>query len=155
MASIRKRGDSYQITVTLGRDPSGRRIQETTTFHPTGRTDRQIEKELSQFVREFEEKCQNGNVIQGDKLTFNDMLTEWRESWASEHLTLSVLEGYEDYFTRYAIPRFGSMKMNKITPILLQSIINDLKKTLAPKSIRRIFYQIYPIIFYLDEPLLI
>lgn len=34
MASIRKRGDTYQITVSLGRDVQGRQIVETTTYRP-------------------------------------------------------------------------------------------------------------------------
>ena len=34
MASVRKRGNSYQITVSVGRDMYGKKIVETATFTP-------------------------------------------------------------------------------------------------------------------------
>jgi hypothetical protein len=34
MASIRKRGNSYQITVSNGRNSNGKQILETATFSP-------------------------------------------------------------------------------------------------------------------------
>ena len=55
MASIRKRGNSYQITVSKGYDIVGKKLLETTTFTPDpswGK--RQAERELRLFADEFE-----------------------------------------------------------------------------------------------------
>ena len=48
MASIRKRGDSYQVTVSNGRRADGTQIIETNTYTPEpGMTKKQIEKKLN------------------------------------------------------------------------------------------------------------
>lgn len=61
MASIRKRGNSYQITVSNGRDIYGNQIFERVTWKPDpNRTEKQNERELARFSLEFEEKVRNG-----------------------------------------------------------------------------------------------
>ena len=57
MASIRKRKDTYQITVSLGYDIYGKKILETTTFVPDHTlTPKQQEKAAIAFAYEFEAK---------------------------------------------------------------------------------------------------
>ena len=54
MASIRKRGESYQVTVSNGRRADGTQIIETNTYTPEpGMTKKQIEKKLNEFVVDF------------------------------------------------------------------------------------------------------
>ena len=51
MASVRKRGNSYQITVSVGRDMYGKKIVETATFTPDPGTGKREEKQaLNQFA---------------------------------------------------------------------------------------------------------
>ena len=51
MASIRKRGDTYQIRVSVGYDVHGRQIIKTKTWKPEpGWTGRRIEKELNKLL---------------------------------------------------------------------------------------------------------
>ena len=68
MASIRKRGSAYQITVSNGYTQDGKKILETVTWHPDPeRTQRQNEKALQQFVVDFERKVQSGKYMDGEK----------------------------------------------------------------------------------------
>lgn len=61
MASIRKRKESYQITVSLGYDIHGKKLLETTTFTPDPTlTPKQQEKAVALFAYEFEAKIKNG-----------------------------------------------------------------------------------------------
>lgn len=61
MASIRKRGSTYQIRVSAGYDITGKQITKTMTWKPTDKmTPKQIEKELNRQATLFEE-----NVISG------------------------------------------------------------------------------------------
>ena len=46
MASIKKRGNNYQITISLGRDQKGKQIIKTTTFKPTSSAPSKAEKEV-------------------------------------------------------------------------------------------------------------
>ena len=73
MASIRKRGDSYRVTVSNGRDVSGKQIIETATFAPDpSRTEKQNRKALEIFAFEFEQKVKSGKYLDGEKISFKD-----------------------------------------------------------------------------------
>lgn len=61
MASIRKRGNNYQIRVSCGYDIYGKQLEKTMTYTPVvGMTKKQIEKEVNKIAFEFEQKCLNG-----------------------------------------------------------------------------------------------
>ena len=61
MATIRKRGDSYQIRVSSGYDSQYRQVVRTKTWKPTpGMTARQVENELNRQTVMFEQLCQKG-----------------------------------------------------------------------------------------------
>ena len=59
MATIRKRGDTYQIRVSCGFEIDGKRKERSMTWKPKkGMTEKQIEKELNRQVVLFEEENQ-------------------------------------------------------------------------------------------------
>ena len=61
MATIRKRGTSYQIRVSCGTDIYGKKIINSMTWKPDDKmTPRQIEKELNKIAVQFEEKVKKG-----------------------------------------------------------------------------------------------
>ena len=61
MATIRKRGNSYQIRVSCGSDIYGKPIIESMTWKPdSNMTERQIQKELNKIAVQFEEKVKKG-----------------------------------------------------------------------------------------------
>ena len=59
MASIRKRGSSYLIVVSMGYDYNGKRInpRQKTVHPPEGLTPRQVEKWLNEQAVLFERDC--------------------------------------------------------------------------------------------------
>ena len=66
MATIRQRGDSYQIRASLGYDMLGKQIIKTMSWKPDpGMTKKQVEKELERQSVLFEEKCKSGLVVDG------------------------------------------------------------------------------------------
>ena len=71
MASIKKRGSSYLITVSLGRDSNGKKLIETITYIPTETTPKKIEKEVAAFAQDFESRVKNGKYLEGEKITFS------------------------------------------------------------------------------------
>ena len=71
MASIRKRGKSYQITVSNGRDIHDKQILETTTWTPDpNKTEKQNQKALERFAMDFEDKVKSGKYLKGEKMTY-------------------------------------------------------------------------------------
>lgn len=61
MASIRKRGSSYLIVVSMGYDYNGKRIkpQQKTVHPPEELTPRQVEKWLNEQAVLFERECRH------------------------------------------------------------------------------------------------
>ena len=74
MASVRKRGNSYQVTVSNGRRADGTQILETETFTPEpGMTTKQEKKALEQFVMDFERDVKSGQNVKGRRLTLEEL----------------------------------------------------------------------------------
>ena len=61
MASIRKRGNSYLLVVSMGYDPEGhrRKPQQKTVHPPEGLTPKAKEKWLEEEAALFERQCKN------------------------------------------------------------------------------------------------
>ena len=61
MASIRKRGNSYLLVVSMGYDPEGhrRKPQQKTVHPPEGLTPKAKEKWLEEEAALFERQCRN------------------------------------------------------------------------------------------------
>ena len=101
MASIRERGNSYQITVSKGRDIHNKQILETTTWVPDPeKTDRQNEKALQKFALDFEEKVKNGKYLKGEKMTYQEYIPLWLEEYGQKQLESTSLELCTDVLNR-------------------------------------------------------
>lgn len=85
MATIRKRGNSYQIRVSCGYDTSGNQVVQTMTWKPSeNMTAKQVEKELQKQAILFEDKCMKGQV------TANIKLQDFAEQWFEEYAKLNL-----------------------------------------------------------------
>ena len=97
MASIKKRGKTYSIRVSNGFDIDGKRIYECTTFKPDeSRTPKQQEKDLQDFVYEFEKKVKEGKLLKGEKLTLLEFSKSWVEEYAKNSLEITTINAYQD-----------------------------------------------------------
>ena len=143
MASIVKRKDSYLIRVSCGYDVNGRKITQSTTWHPDPKkTARTNEKALQRFAMEFEDKCKG--LQQSSRLKFQALAEEWFKNYAEKQLKERTLERYLQLKER-TYKAFGHMWLDKITPRVVQNFINDLGKDgvnqrtggkLSPKTIK-------------------
>ena len=143
IATIRKRGNSYQIRVSVGYDTAGNHKEQAMTWKPDlGMTERQIEKELQRQAVLFEEKCSKGFMSTATK--FQDLAEEWFDGYARHNLRSTTYERMKQ-LTHRIYPAIGHLRMDKITPRVLQAFVNSLAKDganektgkpLAPKTIR-------------------
>ncbi len=143
MATIRKRGNSYQIRVSCGYDTNGNHKEQAMTWKPEkGMTERQIQKELNRVAVNFEEACSHG--YKATAVKFQDFAEEWFNEYARFSLRSTTFERMKQ-LTKRVYPAIGHLRMDKITARQLQSFINSLAKEganektgkpLAPKTIR-------------------
>lgn len=127
MASIRKRKNTYQITVSKGRDISGKQLVETTTFTPDPtKTEKQNQKALEKFVFEFEEKVKSGKVMDGEKMVYKDYIDLWLKDYAYKQLEQTSIERCESSLNNLILPELGHLKLAKIQPLHIQEFYNTL-----------------------------
>ena len=134
MANVRKRGKSYQITVSNGRRADGSQIIETATFTPEpGMTPRQIEKALEQFKVDFERDVKSGQNVKGQRMTLQQLaetfLSDSKPTGTDEDmLSVVTYAGYKDILNLRIIPRLGHVKINNITSKTVKEYSKELRK---------------------------
>ena len=128
MASIRKRGDSYQITVSNGRDSNNKQILITETYYPKANTPKKIEKEVNDYARDLERRVKEGKYFSGETMTFDECVKIWDQEWASKKLTPSIREKYLSTLNNKISGYIGRLPIAKIKAKHIQPIYNDMEE---------------------------
>lgn len=126
MASIRKRGDSYQVTVSNGYDSKGKKITKSKTFKkPDNMTPKKWEKELNRLALEFEKEIQNGTYIDSN-ITLEKYSVKWLDEYAKHNLQPKTILSYKDELNNKILPALGHITLEKLTPVRILSFLNNL-----------------------------
>lgn len=126
MATIRKRGNSYQIRVSVGYNTKGAQIVRTKTWKPSAdMSERQVQKEVQKQAIQFEEQCLKGYVTTNVK--FEEFAERWFREYACINLKKSTLHRMRACVIR-TYPAFGHLQISKITRGQIQSFIDDLAR---------------------------
>jgi hypothetical protein len=136
MASHIKRGNHYQIIVCAGSEKvygaDGRlrdkKKRETTTFYPDPSwTDAQTERELAYFEADFERLVKSGKRLDGDKMTFADLVERWREDYAKTEIDKTTWAKIENTLKK-AIPRLGHINLTDLHRRHIKDFLRNLQK---------------------------
>lgn len=128
MATIRKRNNSYQISVSCGYDVRGKQIMRYMTYTPDkGMTAKQIDKEVRRQAVLFEEECRSGKVGGDGKMKLGEFIPVYLENKRNE-LSPVCYEKYSRVFEICIIPMLGHMKLRDIKPIHIQRFVNALQE---------------------------
>lgn len=140
LSEIRKRGDSYQISVFLGRDrKTQKKLYERTTYTPEATTEKAIEKEVKSFADEFEKRVKDGDVFSGEKMTFAEYVEIWK-TYGLAKKTECQREKIEYAIDTFFIPSLGHLKLSKIKATHIDKIIEArVKSGKAPSTVRHTF----------------
>ena len=129
MASIRKRGKNYQITVSCGYDIYGKKLIETASFTPDPtRTEKQQERDLQEFARKFEDEVKNGLAQDGRKITFKAFSERWLAEYAANNLQPGTVTKYTQELESKIYPAIGHLKLADLKPGILNSFFAGLAK---------------------------
>lgn len=117
MATIRKRGNSYQIRVFCGTDIYGKKVVNSMTWKPDDKmTERQIEKELNKIAVQFEEKIKKGITTKIDnKIKLHEFCDIYLEM-QKKTLSPTTYHVYKSVITNYIVPALGHIKLADVTP---------------------------------------
>lgn len=155
MASVRKRGNSYQLRVYAGSESSGEQVIKTKTWKPPdSMTEKQAEKEAQKQAFLFEQECQQGISVSSN-IKFSDFADQWFEQYAVINLRPTSYERML-LLKKRVYNAFGYMRIDKINAWTVQSFMRDLinqrekrknRKTVIAEN-RSTLSQFY---FYCDE----
>ncbi len=122
MATIRKRGNSYQIRVSCGYDTSGNHVEQSMTWKPDkNMTEKQIQKELNRQSVMFEQACASGQVA--TTMKFQDFAEQWFKEYAEFKLKTQTIRCYR-WASKRTYKEIGHLRMNKITTRTIQRCLS-------------------------------
>ena len=134
MASIRKRGSSYLIVVSMGYDYNGKRIkpQQKTVHPPEELTPRQVEKWLNEQAVLFERECRHTpQPIQ--QLTLAKYIDLWLTDIAPGKLAKSTIRRDRQDIERI-LPALGHYKLTELRPEHFRNFYAELRKVIRPDT---------------------
>lgn len=130
MASIRKRGNSYLLVVSMGYDFYGKRRkpQQKTVHPPDGLTPKAKEKWLEEEAALFERQCRNEPLKAVDKTITLAAYTEmWLREIAPNKLAKSTLARDKQDIDRF-MPHLGGYKLTDLKPEHFRNLYAELRK---------------------------
>ncbi len=132
MASIEKRtgkrGTSYRITVTVGRDASGKMLRHYKTFTPPETWgEAKAEREAQRQAALFEEEIKKGFALD-NRQTFEEYAAYVIELKRRRGVKESTLERYNALLAQI-FPEIGYLKLSDIRPAHLNNLYSKLSKS--------------------------
>ena len=134
MASIRKRGSSYLIVVSMGYDYNGKRInpRQKTVHPPEELTPKQVEKWLNEQAVLFERDCRHTpQPVQ--QLTLAKYIDLWLTDIAPGKLAKSTIRRDRQDIERI-LPALGHYKLTELRPEHFRNFYAELRKVIRPDT---------------------
>ena len=135
MASIRKRGGSYLIIVSMGYDHTGKRLksQQKTVKPPEGLTKKQTEKWLNEQSTLFEMECKSTAPIVDRKTTLAQYTEYWLQEIAPDKMAKSTLNREKLDIARF-LPELGHYKLTELRPEIFRKYYTKLRNTVSVQT---------------------
>lgn len=128
---IRKRGNSWVVVVDIGRDEAGRRHQK---WHSGFRTKREATEALTEILGQLS----SGQYSAPSKLTVREFLeNEWLPATRSRLRPLTFAS-YAGNVRNHVVPNLGPVRLQALTPAMLNSMYAGLGSRLSPTTVRYI-----------------
>lgn len=110
MATITKRGNTFQVVVSMGYDSDGKKIRKTTTFKPPANiTEKKAEKLAKEFAFEFEQRCKGMTELK-ENMRFADLVEWYFDNYAPNELKEVTAYTYKGQLENHILPVFGNTK---------------------------------------------
>jgi integrase len=128
MPSIKKRGNTYRIMVSLGYNMEGKQIRKTTTFIPPPNVaEKKTEKLATAFAYDFEKKCM-GMTNFNENMRFSELCQWYFEEIAPHKLKERTLYTNKELMKNYVLPYIGHLKLKDISTSRIDEMLNHLHK---------------------------
>jgi len=135
MASVRKRGDTFTISASLGYDEQGKQLRKFTTYTPPRDvTANKAAKLANEYAVLWEERIR-GYVPLNENKTVRELSDWYFETQAPILNRANVAAKKKSALYLHVIPKLGNVKIKMITPQMLDALFAELKETGGKKCI--------------------
>jgi integrase len=95
--------------------------------------------EAQDWLLDMQHSAKTGQFIDpaASARRFADVVDEWRGTWTD--LEPKTKAGYASILNNHLLPRYGKAPISAITPDDVQKLVNELAKTKAPNTVRRVY----------------
>jgi len=131
--SIRSRGNgTWELTIDLGRDPSGKRRRKFTNVKGT-------KAQAQQKLRGLLSLTDKGIPVNTQKITFDQWLAKWMTDHVVPNTRQKTIERYKGLIQKHIAPYLGHVELTKLTPSDIQGLeAKLLAKGMAPKGVEMV-----------------
>lgn len=128
MASITRRGSSFLITVSNGRDENGKQILIRETYHLKKPSRAKIPSEVKDYARKLEQKVKDGEYCSGETMTFDECVEIWDQhrDLQKKKLSISTRERYLQTLRGRVSKYIGKKPISRIKTPEIQAIYKDM-----------------------------
>ena len=117
----RKNGYAWEITIETPSDPITKKRNRTT------KTVKGTKKEAEQVLRKLISEAEKGYHVTNNKITILEWVQTWIEVYITPNVSPTTLSRYQGMIKRYINPLLGSMQVQQLTTLAVQSWVNGLK----------------------------
>ncbi len=128
---IRKRGESWQITVYMGTGPDGKYRRHFETVHSNRKSDAQ--KRLNELLVSLEK----GIYTPPGRLTVAEHLKNWLEGYVKTNCSQRTLDGYQSIIESHLIPALGQIQLKHIHQQVIQSYYGKACERLSARTVHK------------------
>lgn len=115
MASVRRKGNGYEVTVSNGYDSSGKKIRVCRTFTPKDTwNEERVEKEVQKFAARLEEKVKSGFNVKADNVTLEKLSKLFLEDMQPPEIEKTTYYDYKRRIEMRIIPILGRERITSI-----------------------------------------
>ncbi len=137
MATIKKRGKSFQLIISCGYDSNGKQIRKTRTFKPPeGVTEKKAVKLAERAAIEFENQYKNIPML-NENMKFSELTKLYIELYAQNALKPCTLYNYQITIKSRFLPEFGSQRLKQINNAIISRWLNSLD--VQPSTVHKIY----------------
>lgn len=117
--SIIKRGNSYRIKISLGKDPiTGKYLSH---YETVGGSKKEAAKRLNELIHQRD----SGTFVKPGRLTVGEYLTSWLADCCRPNLSPRTLELYSYVCSKHVLPTLGTIPLFELRPQHLQRLYSD------------------------------
>ena len=117
----RKNGYAWEITIETPPDPITKKRNRTT------KTVKGTKKEAEQVLRKLIAEAEKGYHVTNNKITILEWVQTWLDVYIEPNVSPTTLSRYQGMIKRYIDPLLGSMQVQQLTTLAVQSWVNGLK----------------------------